>query len=169
MPETTPPSPRRRKLRMVRQGEEPGDLVVVVRAAPATVAETVEDMVTAAEFSAEAYVVVQHDGTRELLYGISVYARRPDAASDVLRRFTASPCYLEVSAGLLTATGFPVLPTGSDPDHYDVQLVPGRLEPGPADRALVVEAASRLVARSGDLLPNPFYAGGSEHSLEASR
>ena len=70
---------------MVRQGEEPGDLVVVVRAAPATVAETVEDMVTAAEFSAEAYVVVRHAGTRELQYGISVYARRSDATSDVLR------------------------------------------------------------------------------------
>lgn len=169
MPETTPPSPRRRKLRMVRQGEEPGDLVVVVRAAPATVAETVEDMVTAAEFSAEAYVVERHDGRRELLYGISVYARRPDAGADLLRRFSASPCYFEVSVGLLTAAGFPVLPTGADPDHYDVQLVPGRLERDPADSALVTRAASRLVARAGDLQPNPFYAGGGEHSLEASR
>lgn len=169
MPETSPPSPRRRKLRMVREGEAPGDLVVVVRAAPATVAETVEDMVTAAEFSAEAYVVVRHDGARELLYGISVYARRPDADSDVLRRFSASPSYFEVSVGLLRAAGFPVLPTGADRDHHDVQLVPGSLEEDPADRALVTLAASRLVARAGDLQPNPFYAGGGEHSLEASR
>lgn len=154
---------------MVRHGEEPGDLVVVVRAAPATVAEAVEDMVTAAEFSAETYVVERADASRELLYGVSVYARRPEAEGDVLSRFIASPGYFEVSVGLLTATGFPVLPTGTDPDHYDVQLVPGRLEPDPADSALVAWAVSRLVARAGDLHPNPFYAGGGEHSLEASQ
>src|SRR5881396_1729345 len=101
MSETTPPSPRRRKVRMVRRGEEPSDLIVVIRAAPATVAETIEDMVTAAEFSAETYVVERDDGSRELLYGVSVYARRPEAEADVLIRFSASPCYLEVSVGLL--------------------------------------------------------------------
>lgn len=62
MPERSP-SPRRRKLRLVREGEEPADLVVVVRAAPAAAAETVEDVVRAAEFSAEAYVVAPPDGT----------------------------------------------------------------------------------------------------------
>jgi hypothetical protein len=164
----TNPSPRRRKLRLVREGEDPGDLVVVVRAAPATPAEVVEDVVTAAEFSAEAYVVAQPDGTRELLYGVSVYARRPGADADVLRRFSASPYYFEVSVGLLTATGFPVLPTGADPDHYEIQLVPGRLEGDPADAALIARAASRLVARAGDLQLNPFYAGGGEDSLEDS-
>lgn len=153
---------------MVREGETPGDLVVVVRAAPATVGETVEDIVMAAELSAEAYVVARRGESRELLYGVSVYARRPEAEVDVLIRFAASPSYLEVSVGLLTAAGFPVLPTGTDPDHFDVQLVPGHVEGDPAEEALVVTAASRLVARAGDLRPNPFYAGGGHQSLEGS-
>jgi hypothetical protein len=87
---------------------------------------------------------------RELFYGVSVYARRPVADPDVLMRFSASLCYLEVSVGLLRATGFPVLATGADRDHFDVQLLPDHLEDDPAGDALVVQAASRLVARAGD-------------------
>ncbi|MGH9000413.1 MAG: hypothetical protein ACRDY7_13620 [Acidimicrobiia bacterium] len=61
-----------------------------------------------------------------------------------------------------------MLPTGADPDHYDIQLVSARLEGNPADAALIARAASHLVARADDLQVNPFYAGGGEHSLEGS-
>lgn len=120
--------------------------------------EAAEDIAAAAQLSAEVYILQWDGGARELLYGVSVYARRPGADTDVLIRFSASPCFLEVSVGVLRAAGFPVVPTGADPGHFDVQLLPGHPEDDPADESLVAGAASRLVARAGDLHHNPFYA-----------
>lgn len=154
---------------MVRTGATPDDLVIVIRAAPSNRAEVVEDIATAAMLSAEAYVVERDDGSRELLYGVSVYARRQDADPDVLARFSASPCFLEASVGLLRTAGFPVLPTGTDPDHFDVQLLSDYSEEDPADNERVWQAASKLAARAGDLWPNPLYAGGAEDRVEGSR
>jgi hypothetical protein len=151
---------------MVRPGEPPDDLVVVVRATPSSLPEAGDDIANAARLSAEVYVLERDDKSRELLYGVSVYARRPGAEPDVLVRFSASPCFLQVTVGLLTAAGFPVVPTGADPDHFDVQLVPDRLEGHPADDASVMRAAARLVSRAGDLHANPFYAGEGEHAPE---
>ena len=53
---TPPPSPRRRKLRMLRD-EPAGDTIVVIRATPLTVDATIEDIAEAATESAEAYEV----------------------------------------------------------------------------------------------------------------
>ena len=153
---------------MVRPDEAPDDLVVVVRATPPSLTETADDIANAARLSAEVYVLERDDGSRELLYGVSVYARRAAAEPDVLVRFSASPCFLQVTVGLLTAAGFPVVPTGAARDHFDVQLVPDRLEGDPAEDAVVVRAAARLVSRAGDLQPNPFYAGEGEHTPEGS-
>jgi hypothetical protein len=56
-----------------------------------------------------------------------------------------------------------VLPTGANPDHFDVQLVPGRdVESGPADLDTLIGAAARLLDIAGDLQANPAYAGDEE-------
>jgi hypothetical protein len=147
---------------MVRPGPPTDDLVVVIRAAPPSLGEAAADIANAARLSAEVYVLEHDAGSRELLYGVSVYARRPGVEPDVLARFSASPCFLQATVGLLTAAGFPVVPTGTDPDHFDIQLVPDRREDDPADDAGVAGAAARLVSKAGDLHANPFYAGDTQ-------
>lgn len=119
-------------------------------------------MAEAALLSAEVYVVEREDGFREVLYGVSVYARRPGADPDVLERFRTTPAYLAVPVGRLRATGFPVLPTGTHPDHFDVQLASGHGEDDPATKEVIAAAARRLVETAGDPRPNPFYAGAGD-------
>lgn len=147
----------------------PHDLVVVIRAAPDTLAEAADDIAGAARASAEVYVVQHEDGFRELLYGVSVYARRPGAEPDVLQRFGQAPAYLAAPVGRLRAAGFPVLPTGSHADHFDVQVAAGHGEEEPATDEAITAAAWRLVAAAGDLQANPFYAGGGDASPEDTR
>jgi hypothetical protein len=60
--------------------------------------------------------------------------------------------------------GFEVLPTGVNPDHYDVQLVGGQREEDLEPLAAIRGAAERLVAAAGDLKPNPAYSGGIDRS-----
>jgi hypothetical protein len=158
--------PRRRKVRHVRPGDVPHDLVVVIRASPASRAGAAEDIAEAARLSSEVNVVEHQDGFREVLYGVSVYARRPGVEPDVLSRFKAAPAYLAAPVGRLRAAGFPVLPTGAHPDHFDVQLVPGRGERDLVTDDAVTTAARRLVDTAGDLQPNPFYAGAGDESPE---
>lgn len=118
-----PPSPRRRKVRLVRE-EVPDDTVLVVRATPGDREQAVRSIAEDAGLSGEIYVIELVDGYREVLHGVSVFARRPGVTvSEVLARFPVAPCYLETSSGRLRAAGFPVHPTGTNPDHYDVQLV----------------------------------------------
>jgi hypothetical protein len=121
--------PRRRKLRMLREGDIPDDLVLVIRASPATRQECIADIVADALRSGRIYAVADSRGRRQVLFGISVFARRPGVALvQVLARFDAAPAYLEAVVGSLRDAGFDVLPTGVNPDHYDVQLVPGQGE-----------------------------------------
>ena len=120
--------PRRRKVRHVRSEEAPHDLVVVVRASPANRVAAAEEMAAAAVLSAEAYVIERDDGSRELLYGVSVYARRPGADPDVLERFSATPAYLAAAVGRLRAAGFPLLPTGTHPEPLQRGQVAGARE-----------------------------------------
>jgi hypothetical protein len=101
---------KRRKVRQVRAGDTPDDLVVVIPATPASRAQAADDIAEAARVSAEVYVILHENGFRELLFGVSVYARRPGVEPDV--------------------------------------------------------SAWRLVTAAGDLLPNPFYAGGGGESPE---
>ena len=143
----------------MRSEEAPHDLVVVVRASPANRVAAAEEMAAAAVLSAEAYVIERDDGFRELLYGVSVYARRPGADPDVLERFSATPAYLAAAVGRLRAAGFPVLPTGTHPDHFDVQLASGHDEVAPATEEAIAAAARRLTEIAGDPRVNPFYAG----------
>lgn len=124
----TPASRGRRKVRMLRDERPPDDLVVLVRAAPASVAETVADITEAALDSSARYVVGD-EGSREILFGVSVFAVRDADVSAVLGRFRAAPTYLAVAVGVLRAAEFPVLSTGTNPAHFDVQLLTGRADP----------------------------------------
>jgi hypothetical protein len=46
--------------------------------------------------------------------------------------------------------------TGANPDHYDVQLLPGRTETDAAPSSQELQsAASLLLSRAGELRPNP--------------
>jgi hypothetical protein len=146
---------------MVREGETPDDLVLVIRASPATRSECMADFVADAVRSGRLYVVADRSGRREVLFGVSVFARRPGVTPvEVLARFDAAPAYLETSVGNLREAGFEVLPTGVNPDHY-VQLVAGQREEDLEPLAALRAAAERLVLAAGDLRPNPAYAGGS--------
>lgn len=152
---------------MLREEGPPDDLVLVIRACPATREECVADIVADALRSGRLYVVADPAGGREVLFGVSVFARRPGVAPvEILVRFDAAPAYLEAAVGNLRSAGFDVLPTGGNPDHYDVQLVPGQREEDLEPLAAIRAAADRLVAAAGDLLPNPAYAGASGQPSE---
>lgn len=160
---TPPPSPRRRKIRMLRTEGPPDDATLLIRAIPASIDEAVVDVAEDALESAAVYEVERPSGERVALYGVSVFARPHGMSSvEVLRRFASSAYYLEVTAGDVRAAGFDVLPTGANPDHFDVLLVGGR---DPNDQLLPLAelraAAERLVAVCGEAQPNPAYAGGS--------
>lgn len=78
-----PPSPRRRKVRLVRDGV-PNGTVLVVRATPADREEAVRSIAVDAGLSGEVYAIELVDGYREVLHGVSVFARRPGVtASEV--------------------------------------------------------------------------------------
>ena len=153
---------------MIRDEPAPADTSVLVRAAAASVAATVEDMVVDAVASSGLYVVEVEGLGLEVLYGSSFFARRPGISVEtVLRRFPDAPCYLESSVGRLRAAGFNVLPTGTNADHFDVQLVAGRSpDVSPLLRAEVVAAARRLVAATSGLIGNPGYAGPADEEPE---
>lgn len=166
-----PPSARGRKSRLVRAGEVPNDLLVVIRATPADREAAIDDMVEDADLSSRQYIVEVTPEDRELLYGVSVFARRPGVeVGTVIDRFTGAPAYMEVPVGMLRAAGFAVLPTGANVDHYDIQLVAGVHEddPTPATGDLR-EAAARVLAAGSPLLPNPAYAGGTAESRQEDR
>lgn len=143
---------------MLRQGAEPDDLVLVIRATPATLEDAVEEVVVRALVSADTYIVDCGRG-RELLYGVSVFARRHGVEPrEVLARFSHAPTYLELTVGAIRACGLPVLPTGENPDHFDIQLVPGLGEgERAASPAALEEATSRLFHAAEGLRPNPAY------------
>ena len=61
---------------MVRADETPDDLVLVIRASPATRSECVADLVADAVRSGRLYAVAGSGGRREVLFGVSVFARR---------------------------------------------------------------------------------------------
>ncbi len=71
---TISPSPGRRKRRLVRPEGPSDDLLLVIRAMPVSRSAAVDQMVEVAEFSARLYVLEGEGGSRELLYGISVFA-----------------------------------------------------------------------------------------------
>ena len=168
---TAPPSARGRKSRLVRAGEEPPDVLVVIRAAPADREAAVDAMVEDAELSARQYVAEAVLGSREVLYGVSMFARRPGVeVAAVLDRFTGAPAYLEVAVGDLRGAGLGVYATGANPDHFDVQLIGGLREGDPAASAADLrDAAVRVLTVGGSLKPNPAYAGDTAESSQEDR
>jgi len=169
MPQVSvPASPKRRKLRLVRPGDVPDDLVVVIRATPASVEEAVDDIALDALKSGRTYVILGDHGEREPLFGISVFAYHSQVGlADLLVRFDEAPAFLESRVGKLRSAGFVVLPTGANLDHFDVQLLPGQPDKGDGEPAGAVRtAAARLVATAGELQPNPVYFGGPDTMVE---
>ena len=141
--------------------------MLVIRAMPDNRSAAVEEMVDRAQLSASVYVVEQ-SGKWHLLYGVSVFAHRPGRdATDVLRRFPRAPMFVEAPVGAVRAAGFEVVPTGSDADHFDVQLVDGVAElDAPPSEAEVRAAAIRLLDAAGEWRPNPSYAGAAGQRFE---
>lgn len=167
----TPPRARGRKTRLVRPGQGPNDLLRVIRATPASREETIAKIAEHAEVSAETYVVELGEGRRELLYGVSVFALRPEFDSAaVLDRFPGASAFIDMAIGTVRNAGFEVLATGDNADHFDIQLIGGVTENAtPPPPAAVRAAAARLLAAVGDLRPNPSYAGGAGDSSEEER
>ncbi|MGH7490532.1 MAG: hypothetical protein ACREMY_33715, partial [bacterium] len=64
-----PPSPRRRKLRMLRAEGPPNDATLLIRATPASVDAAVVDLVDSAFDSGDVYEVELPGGARVALYG----------------------------------------------------------------------------------------------------
>jgi hypothetical protein len=146
---------------MLRADAVPDDLVVVVRAAPASVEDAINDIAVDALESGQTYVVQNERGEREPLFGVSVFALRAGVPLiELLSRFDEAPSYLEAQVGALQSARFVVLPTGANVDHFDVQLLSGQAEVTDEPAAVVWEAAARLVAAAGALRPNPAYSGG---------
>jgi hypothetical protein len=163
---------KRRKARTLREEAVVDDAVVVLRAAAAGRPRTIRNAVEDAVDSGATYVVVRSDGRREMLFGISVFAQREGReVADVLRLFPHSPSFLRLTIGDIRRAGFEVLPTGSNPDHYDVQLISGRVEGVDVDagREELRSAAARLLLAAGDLEPNPAYAGETSDRPEDER
>jgi hypothetical protein len=137
------------------------DTVLVVRAIGSELEAAAAVIADDAGLSAEVYVVETADATREVLFGVSVFARTPGLDVDeVLGRFPHAESYLETTAGQLRSAGFPVYPTGSNVAHHDIQLVAGVTEQGgQPDEATIMKAARRVVEMCGVPHSNPFYAG----------
>lgn len=141
--------------------------MLVIRAMPANRSAALEEIIDRAQLSASVYVVEQ-SGQWHLLYGVSVFAHRPGRdATDVLRRFPTAPMFVEAPVGAVRAAGFEVVPTGTDADHFDVQLIVGVAEPdAPPSEAEVRAAATRLLDAAGEWRPNPSYAGEAGQRFE---
>jgi hypothetical protein len=150
---------------MLRDEAPPDDLTVVLRATPADRESAVAQIADDALVSAETYVVLTAAGVQNALYGVSVWARRTGTdMTKLLRRFRFAPVYVEISAAALRRQGFEILATGADPDHYEVQLLPGKLVEEPlATLSELSDAARRLLDAAGRPNINPAYAGGEEH------
>lgn len=154
-----PPS-RGRKHRVLRPAETPDDLLVVIRATPASRDAALSSIAADARLSSKVYCVAVADH-RVVLYGVSVFAhRRGTELAEVLARFPGAPAYVQARVGVLRAAGFEVLPTGTNPEHFDVQLIShveeGAREPDDID---LFAAAVRLLDAAGETRPNPAYAG----------
>ena len=136
---------------------------MVVRAAGFDIDGSVADMVRDARYSGESYALEGSGGHREVLFGVSVFAvERDTTVAEVLERFSASPRYLAVTVGRLRSAGYSVVPTGTVPNHFDIQLVSGIPADVPArfvaDGELASKAAT-VVELAGPLRPNPAYTG----------
>lgn len=110
-------------------------------------------------------------GSREVLYGVSVFAHRSGVdITVVVDRFPSAPSYLEVAVGHLRAGGFAVHPTGTNPDHFDIQLIAGIEATDPAvSTSDLRAAAAQVLAIGGPLRANPSYAGGAPEARQEDR
>jgi len=65
---------------------------------------------------------------------------------------------------------FDVYPTGTNADHFDVQLIGGLQEDDPAASSSdLQQAAARVLAVGGSLKPKPAYAGETAESPQEDR
>jgi hypothetical protein len=90
---------------------------VLLRAAAADIQRTVRNAVTDATESGLTYVIVRGDGTREILYSISLFAQRDGrSVAETLRTFSWAPRYLRFTVKEIRAAGFDIVATGANPD-----------------------------------------------------
>jgi len=134
--------------------------MLVLRATPGSLEAAIDDIADAALRSAAVYVV--EDGAdRHLLFGVSVFAVPARGTPvDVLVRFDTAPTYIASTIGALREAGLRVIPTGANPDHYDVQLLDRVAEIDRRAAAAAKMATMRMLAAAGPLRRNPAYAGG---------
>ncbi|MGH9089760.1 MAG: hypothetical protein ACRDZR_00025 [Acidimicrobiales bacterium] len=149
---------------MLREASDFTALVAVVRAAPGDLEAVVEDLADDAAESGIEAVIPGSTGAREILYGVSVWGYRSEEELRGLlaARFPNEPSILIFDPLVLGDAGFPVLPTGSNEMHFDVQLVSGRTGEEAGHEATPDElraAAERLVALRRELRDNPAYPG----------
>ena len=146
---------------MLRAVAPADDLLVVVRAVGDDIAAAIADMVADALDSAGTYAV-ERGGVREVLCGVSVFALGDSVdVAEVLARFPDAPRYLRLTVGALRSAGFEVLATGSNSDHFDIQLVSGVADMSPdqvPDPAMVRQAAETVARLAGPSWPNPVYS-----------
>jgi hypothetical protein len=85
----------------------------------------------------------------------------PDDLMLVIRATPAAPRFVEAAVGVIRGVGFEVLPTGTDADHFDVQLISGVTEADvPPSEDDVRAAANRLFDAAAPIRPKPSYAVG---------
>jgi hypothetical protein len=132
--------------------QAPDDTTLLVRAVRGNPDRAVASIVADAHLSAEVYEIETADGVREALYGISVFAPTDELTLvEILERFPSADTYFETTAGALRGSGLPVYATGSNPVHYDVQLLPGVADgPGEQVDTLLYDAARRIVQICGE-------------------
>ena len=130
--------PGRRKLRLVRSGDGPMIFKSFSAARPATSPRASRTSWSRAARS-RTYVIDQ-DGSRSVLYGVSVFVLGEDGVPrGASSRFAMAPGFIRAAVGTIRRAGFEVLPTGENRDHFDIQLLSGRSE---------TEAAKLFSARS---------------------
>ena len=130
---TIPPSPGRRKRRLVRPEErtrrsaarDPGHACSADRLRSTRWWRTPSSPPGSTCWKERAAVANCFTGCR---CSPMARARMPRG---VLDRFRAAPMFVEAPVGAIRAAGFEVIPTGTGADHFDVQLIVGVTEADP--------------------------------------
>lgn len=102
-----------------------------------------------ARYSRESYALKVGGGDRECCWGFRFFAiERDTTVGNILEKFSASPRCLAVTVGELRFADYPVVRTGTAPNHFAIQLVGGIAADVPARFVDDGELASKGWMRS---------------------